>query len=404
MGMILSHAQFEGRLMVNPFAVRRVKIPGKKRGKVDVPNASDMRALMAFMNRRKPPQRSHVSWSSLRVAIMLASSAGLRAEEICALTWDRIDPISGDIYVREAIVGGFGPRLKVSLPKTEDSIRTVPLTHAARQVLNEHAHVYTEFYGSVKGWPVGYVVKPSRVDAKFPFLSPHQLSFMFRNILREAGIVDENGKQKMHFHQLRHWFGAIAVKYHSDNHYVRKLMGHKHLSMTLDTYAGYVDSPRSREEFLAMPDPLALAIEDERATVPAPRRASLPAPASAPMPEIVNGEASAVVVEEPCPYPVPANAPDWIRKYARLLDQGFSMVEICREVRTSPATIDNELRRWRLPKHTELRRELRERKMRDLIDQGMGDAEIAIALGYKRTYRTKVWDYRQKLLAQRGAK
>ena len=254
LSQILHNAQYEGRILVHPFAIRKVKIPGKKRNRVDVPDASDMRELMAFMNGPKPAQRSYISWSGLRVAIMLAASSGLRAEEICALRWDHIDPHTGEPDIREAIVGGFGSRVKVSQPKTEASIRKVPLTHSGRRLISEHAELYKEWFGDVRGWPVGYVVKPARIDAPRPYITPHQLSFQFRGIVRQAGIVDENGTQKMHFHQLRHWFGSVAVKYHSDNHYVRKLMGHTNLSMTLDTDAGYIDEPRSREEFLQMPD------------------------------------------------------------------------------------------------------------------------------------------------------
>ena len=411
MTMVLRNAQNEGHIVVHPFAIRKVKIPGKKRARVKVPDASDMRALMAFMNAPKPPQRNYVSWSCLRVAIALAANAGLRAEEVCALRWDHIDPHTGELAVLDAIVGGFGSRVNVGPLKTETSRRRIPINHNLRQLISEHAEFYKEWFGDVRGWPVGHVVRPSRIDAPRPYLTPHQLSFMFRNIQRQAGIVDENGKQKMTFHQLRHWFGSIAVKHHSDKHYVKKMMGHKNLSMTLDVYADYIDEPRSREEFLAMPDWLnpAAPVGPDRELAPLRPVAQqlLPAPAVNGDGPVLEGTAEPIkvppeVVQPPLPYPVPDDAPDWLRDYVRLLYEGYSLVEICRAVRTSPHLITKDLRRLHMPKHEDLRRELRAKRLADLIGEGWSDLEIALKLGKPQTYRGKVWEFRQSLAAQKA--
>ena len=43
-------------------------------------------------NPRRPPKHSRLTWSSMKVAIVLAGTCGLRAGEVCGLRWDRIDP------------------------------------------------------------------------------------------------------------------------------------------------------------------------------------------------------------------------------------------------------------------------------------------------------------------------
>ena len=68
-------------IAVNELEIHRVKGPGKAKS-VDIPLRSDMEALRRVIDGPKPGKNAILTWSSLRVAIVLGGSCGMRVGEV----------------------------------------------------------------------------------------------------------------------------------------------------------------------------------------------------------------------------------------------------------------------------------------------------------------------------------
>jgi integrase len=65
--------------------------------------------------------------------VMLAALTGLRVGELLALRWKMIDLTGGTIRICESVFHG-----QVQAPKSERSIRTIPIGPQTRLLLEEH--------------------------------------------------------------------------------------------------------------------------------------------------------------------------------------------------------------------------------------------------------------------------
>ena len=361
------------------------------------------------MDGPKPWGRSLITWSGLRVAIMLGASCGLRAQDVCGLTWDHIDHDFGEVNIEQSVKGGWGKMLHVGPPKSEAGTRKVPLTFRGREIISEHAHIYKDYFGDVNGWPVGYVLRPSFVVTKTPYVIPSELSGLFRRLVTEAKILNPDGTP-VHFHQLRHWFASVGVKHHSDKHYVKKVIGHSQLAMLLDRYADYLPDEELREKFLAMPDWLD---PDRRAMPVQPMLSAPPGPIMIPAngggaPELLGTAENVVieaaapegdaVAERPCPLDVPDTTPAWLRSYITMIDDRWHQRDACRALGTRPEAVVEALRVYlKIDGQMELRRRLRRKKVVALINQGYGDVEVTMKLGFPHKSRAIVQRIAQDL-------
>jgi hypothetical protein len=65
----------------------------------------------------------------------------------------------------------------------------VPLTIRAQDILEDHAIIYREFFGKL----IGHVVRNDRKDE---FIGGARIMPMFHAIMKEAGLVKEDGSAK----------------------------------------------------------------------------------------------------------------------------------------------------------------------------------------------------------------
>ena len=367
---VLRYAHERDMLAINPLVVQPVKLPGKKTKRADRPDPSDMEKLREYLDGPRPFCRSRNTWSGIRVAAALGGSCGLRAEEICGLRWDDIDPNTGELDIKNTIVGGWGSRLRLGPPKTEASRRKVQTTFRVRNILDEHAVLYKELFGKC----VGHVIRSSRPNAIHDFTAPHEISNIFRSTLRGAGLVKEDGKSpKFSLHALRHWCASNWVK-HLDIHRVSKMLGHSNASMTLDTYGYYIDDPETREKFERMPDWLDPPIEIGASG----RRPALPAPEPSPI-EVNGGPVSELTPPLECPIPVPDHAERWLRQFLRDLWRHGHVGDALLAIRKDRNQVRKELERLKLPTVGELEgmaAEAIEARSSAAADPGVADVEM----------------------------
>ncbi|RYZ16819.1 MAG: site-specific integrase, partial [Myxococcaceae bacterium] len=143
-----------------------------------------------------------------KLAIALASYAGLRAGEVRGLRPIDVDLGRGTLTVRQTLYQG-----KADTPKSGHE-RQIPLAPVLHRLLEEASHTWT---GSTE-----------RVTAarEKPRWSTQALRHAFLTTFRRAGLPPHR------FHGLRHFFISFCFEGGADAPTVQKLAGHCHLSVT----------------------------------------------------------------------------------------------------------------------------------------------------------------------------
>ena len=316
---VLSHAVDREMLLVTP---KKVRVPGKILKRAKIPDRSDLEMLREYLMGPRPLKHGRFAWSCRRMIVLFAVSCGLRAGEMSALEWDDIDRETGEIDINKARAHYQG----LKGPKTEAGYRKLPTTPATREIINEHAEVYKQFYGKC----VGPVLKSREKD----YLAASEVSRVFRETMRECGLADPNTNQiKFTTHAGRHWTASHWLKSTADVHQSTKWMGHKNPSMTLDIYGHCLDDPESRAKFERMPDWLIPTIESDSPSALPPVENSeslraLPAPEdSFEFGPKANGQ-----VEPEHLIDVPDIAEPWVKPFLKLLQQGMKPADAYFEI------------------------------------------------------------------------
>lgn len=146
----------------------------------------------------------------------IAIHTGMRKGEILALQWKDIDFDNNKIYVTKSIYYESNTP-KVKLPKTKNSIRTVPLLLPLKERLIE-----------LKAAPDYYIVSDDGINP----LTNKRYELMYKKYKKETGT-------ECSAHQLRHSFATIAIENGVPMKSVQEILGHQQISTTLDIYTDF---------------------------------------------------------------------------------------------------------------------------------------------------------------------
>lgn len=155
-----------------------------------------------------------------RFGVLLAMHTGIRIGELCALRWssislkDRTLRISATLQrLRDTQEGGT--RIVTGSPKSETSLRVIPLTDSAAalcgrmQPRNPAAYVLT----GTEAW-----------------MEPRALQYRLEKYVRACGL------EGVHFHTLRHTFATRAVEAGFEIKSLSEVLGHASTTVTLERY------------------------------------------------------------------------------------------------------------------------------------------------------------------------
>lgn len=148
----------------------------------------------------------------------LELTSGLRRGELLALLWSDLNVEARLLSVNKQ-VARHGGELVISVPKTDNSIRTILLSqHTVDLLIMEH-----------EKHPDNPLMFPSPKTNSY--WSPEAVIRLHKKMLAMAG-VEEN----VRFHDLRHTFSTMALQSGADVKTVANMLGHYSASFTLDTY------------------------------------------------------------------------------------------------------------------------------------------------------------------------
>jgi len=156
------------------------------------------------------------------LAILMDLYTGLRIGELCVLQWGDIDFINNTISITKTVQriktndinSNVKTKLIITEPKTEHSVRTIPIpkfliTILKQFRLNEDIYIFTKSN------------KPK---------DPRALEKYFKDLLSKCGIRD------LVFHSLRHTYATRSREAGIDIKILSELLGHSSYKITLDIY------------------------------------------------------------------------------------------------------------------------------------------------------------------------
>ncbi|MCQ4799660.1 MULTISPECIES: tyrosine-type recombinase/integrase [Blautia] len=154
------------------------------------------------------------------LGIYLCLFTGIRVGELCALTWDDISLENNMIHIHRTMQRIQTPdserktAILISKPKSQCSIRDIPIAGALREKLVQQA---------VKK---GYVLTGNKTS----YIEPRTMQNRFKAIVERCGIRD------VHFHTLRHTFATRCIEVGFDVKSLSEILGHANVSITLNRY------------------------------------------------------------------------------------------------------------------------------------------------------------------------
>ncbi len=179
--------------------------------------------IRIFSEQEQERLRSYLSAALMpwHKGILLCLFTGIRLGELCALRWDDICLSSKQLHIhrtmqriREAANAQTRTKIVITSPKSDCSIRTIPLPDKICSSLRP-------FYRS------GTFLLTGEQER---FIEPRTMQNRFKGVLEECGIADAN------FHALRHTFATRCVEAGFDAKCLSVILGHSNVNITFNRY------------------------------------------------------------------------------------------------------------------------------------------------------------------------
>lgn len=152
---------------------------------------------------------------------------GMRRGELLGLRWDAVDLDRGTLIVERSLQRVEG-ELKLVRPKTQTSVRTLPLPPLVIKALTEHRERQAqERVAAGDRWKENGLVFTSRVGTP---IEPDNIRRSWDPLRRRLGL-------EVRFHDLRHTCVTLLLDLKVPPHVVRQIAGHSDIGVTMKVYA-----------------------------------------------------------------------------------------------------------------------------------------------------------------------
>ena len=155
--------------------------------------------------------------------IFLCLSTGIRIGELCALTWDNIDFTNKLLKIRKTLQrlrtldeSDTKTKIYIDTPKSQASIRDIPLTDSMIDALIKHKENMSSKCGLSIVASNQYVIT-QKINSP---VEPKTMQDYFKATVEYSGITKAN------FHSLRHTFATRALEAGIDFKTLSVLLGH----------------------------------------------------------------------------------------------------------------------------------------------------------------------------------
>ena len=218
----------EARRPAGALAVQ-IRYPKGKRREMRVLTIEEQKRLVAYL--------LHPT-DSCKFGLLLALYTGLRIGELCALRWSCIDLREQTIRIAATMqrLGGTGEgtRIVIGAPKSDSSLRTIPLP-AQIAVLCRHMQPVD---------PEAYVLTGGPA-----YMEPRTLQYRLKRYTAACGL------EGVHAHTLRHTFATRAIESGFELKSLSEVLGHATTAITMERYVhSTLEMKRTNMNKLAMPE------------------------------------------------------------------------------------------------------------------------------------------------------
>ena len=201
-----------------------VELPKIRKPDIKTLSASEQHNLLNILK---------YSDEKLYFGVFLSLTTGMRLGEVIGLRWSDVDLQDNIIHIRRTAnrlntldeSSRTRTEIVVGTPKSENSIRDIPITDMIHTAFIDYKIKYQENFGKIR--KDDYIVMLRR---GYP-VEPKTMQDCFQRIISKAGI-----KEHITFHGLRHTFATRAVEQGVDIKTLSVLLGHSDVSFTLSRY------------------------------------------------------------------------------------------------------------------------------------------------------------------------
>ncbi len=192
------------RIAANP--CDGLKLPKVHKGRVEPLPVEQVQAITEAMPAR------------YRALLTVAAGTGLRQGEVFGLTVDRVDFLRRQVTVDQQLQSLPNQASALVPPKTQASVRVVPLPQVVINVLAAHlAEFPTDKFVFTDA--AGRAIRRAAFDLR-----------VWRPAIKRAGLVGTG------FHDLRHFYASLLIRHGESVKTVQARLGHASAAETLDTY------------------------------------------------------------------------------------------------------------------------------------------------------------------------
>jgi integrase len=223
-----------GLIAQNPVSLLTIdERPRVERREIRVLEPAEIAALLRAASERGQRKQAKYDYALL---LRTAVFTGLRLGELLGLQWRDLDEVVGVLHVLRQVT----PRGEITEPKTVKARRRVVLAPDLVAVLVEHR---AEARGTGGGGPIDFVF-PSRTGR--PLSGRNVVHRGFEPAVEDARL-NEVGKPKLRFHDLRHCFASMMIDCGLSSTDVAAQLGHANSGITERIYIHQFNSRRTHE-------------------------------------------------------------------------------------------------------------------------------------------------------------
>ena len=235
---IVMHAalkQAQRNKLVGENVCENVVLPRKQPKRIRVLNEDEQTKLIAALKD-----------NYIGRGLLFALYTGMRRGEVLALKWSDYDKNEKTISITKALSrvrtynkNGNKTMLTVTTPKTDTSIRTVPLIDKAVELLAEHKRKQERYMELVGDYYTDndLIFSSSRGD----YLDPGNFNRKLNKTVKNIGIA------QISLHALRHSFATRGLEAEVSLKAMQELLGHSSITVTGDIYTHILKEQKRKE-------------------------------------------------------------------------------------------------------------------------------------------------------------
>lgn len=243
---------YDNAITYNPMDNIMTEIQGKPRECREALEENEVAVMVEFL-------KQDAYYNIYLPLVVVGLSTGLRCGELVGLTWKDIDFKKKEIHVEHTLQyrnrGNGGHEFFITTPKTENSIRTIPMTSEVEMVLQQQRRYQKEMR----------IRDDIEIDGYSKFIFTTKLGNPFTNdavgailkrIIKQANIWEEERARKEKRspvmvpehtpHYWRHTFCTRLVEAEVPYEELMNLMGHGNINTTLNVYTHITEKLKKR--------------------------------------------------------------------------------------------------------------------------------------------------------------